>query len=204
MRRATRAGLWLGLAVTVGAVLAGCGAAGNAGDTAARADRPVTSAAAPRDVEVAAPPTLTIPSSTPSPARPASPCRSNRWAQWVYVDLGRQHLWMCEGQREVRDTAVTTGMRGPDTETPTGRYRIQGLNRNSVLTLANGATYPVKYWIPFDAPLFGFHDSSWQRFPYGSPRYRTAGSHGCVHMPLAAIRFLYRWAEIGTRVTIRR
>ena len=45
----------------------------------------------------------------------------------------------------------------------------------------------MKYWIPFDAPLFGFHDSSWQKMPYGSQKYRTKGSHGCIHMPLAAI-----------------
>jgi lipoprotein-anchoring transpeptidase ErfK/SrfK len=94
-------------------------------------------------------------------------------------------------------------MAGPYTHTPIGRYRIQGLNRNSTLTLNTGATYDVKYWIPFNAPLFGFHDSSWQHFPYGSPKYRTHGSHGCIHMPLAAIRFFYHWADIGTPVLIK-
>ena len=44
-----------------------------------------------------------------------------------------------------------------------------------MLTLITGEQYTVKYWIPFDAPLFGFHDSSWQKFPYGSPKYRTHG-----------------------------
>jgi lipoprotein-anchoring transpeptidase ErfK/SrfK len=94
-------------------------------------------------------------------------------------------------------------MVGQDTETPTGTFHIEGLNRNSVLTLSDGATYHVRYWIPFDAPLFGFHDSSWQHFPYGSPKYRTAGSHGCVHVPLKAIGYLYRWADIGTTVRIK-
>jgi hypothetical protein len=133
-----------------------------------------------------------------------TPCTANRRPQWVFVSLKRQHMWLCEKNRVAEQTPITSGMTGPDTETPTGRYRIQGLNRNSVLTLNTGATYPVKFWIPFDAPLFGFHDSSWQHFPYGSERYRTDGSHGCVHVPLTAIRFLYRWAEIGTPVTIRR
>jgi hypothetical protein len=138
------------------------------------------------------------------PARPVStPCTRNAHGQLVFVSLRRQHLWMCAAHRVVHDTAITSGMLGQYTETPTGSYRIQGLNRNSVLTLNTGATYPVKYWIPFDAPLFGFHDSPWQRFPYGSDRYKTRGSHGCVHMPLPAIRFLYRWADIGTRVRIK-
>ena len=39
--------------------------------------------------------------------------------------------------------------------------------------------------------------------PYGSPKYRTKGSHGCVHMPLPAMRFLYTWAEVGTTVRIK-
>jgi lipoprotein-anchoring transpeptidase ErfK/SrfK len=70
------------------------------------------------------------------------------------------------------------------------------------LTLNTGATYPVRYWIPFDAPLFGFHDSSWQRFPYGSPKYQTDGSHGCIHMPLRAIAWFYRWVARPTAVHI--
>ena len=93
-------------------------------------------------------------------------------------------------------------MSGQYTETPTGHYTIEGRNRDTVLTLNTGATYDVKYWIPFDAPLFGFHDSSWQDFPYGSPKYQTDGSHGCIHMPLQAIAHLYDWADIGTKVVI--
>jgi lipoprotein-anchoring transpeptidase ErfK/SrfK len=94
-------------------------------------------------------------------------------------------------------------MVGQYTSTPTGNYEIQGLDRNTVLTLITGEQYQVKYWIPFSAPLFGFHDSSWQRFPYGSPKYKTDGSHGCVHLPLKTIRFLYNWVDIGTPVHIR-
>jgi hypothetical protein len=142
---------------------------------------------------------------TPAPVRhvASTPCAGHRGHRLVLVSLRRQHLWMCAGHRDVRDTAVTTGRLGQYTETPTGTYQIQGLNRDSTLTLNTGATYPVKYWIPFDAPLFGFHDSPWQRFPYGSPLYKTRGSHGCVHVPLRAIRFLYGWADIGTTVRIK-
>jgi lipoprotein-anchoring transpeptidase ErfK/SrfK len=118
------------------------------------------------------------------------------------VSIKAQHLWMCARHRVVRQTAVTTGMAGRWTRTPTGNYWIQGRNRDTTLTLNTGATYAVKYWIPFDAPLFGFHDSSWQKFPYGSPKYKTDGSHGCVHMPLKAIAFLYRWTVRPTAVHI--
>ncbi len=154
---------------------------------------PSTSAAAPAP----AAPTTTV----PKPVR--TPCTANTRPRWVFVSLRRQHLWMCARHRVVKDSAITSGMLGQYTETPTGDYRIQGRDRNTTLTLITGDTYAVKYWIPFDAPLFGFHDSSWQDFPYGSARYKTAGSHGCVHMPLAAIRFLYNWADVGTPVRIR-
>jgi lipoprotein-anchoring transpeptidase ErfK/SrfK len=134
--------------------------------------------------------------------RVSTPCDTNTRDKYVYVSLRRQHMWLCAGHRVALATAITSGMTGQYTETPTGRYTIQGRNRNTVLTLNTGASYNVKYWIPFDAPLFGFHDSSWQDFPYGSTKYRTAGSHGCVHMPLVAIRYLYDWADIGTAVRI--
>ena len=56
--------------------------------------------------------------------------------------------------------------------------------------------------MPFDGGI-GFHDSSWQTFPYGSPLYTTQGSHGCVHVPVAVIATLFDWAPISTPVTIR-
>ena len=146
-------------------------------------------------------------SAAPSHVGPAgetrTPCTRNERTKWVFVSLRQQHMWLCDRHRVALSTAITSGMVGPYTHTPTGRYRVQGLNRNSTLTLNTGATYRVKFWIPFNAPLFGFHDSPWQHFPYGSARYRTQGSHGCIHMPLAAIRFFYNWADIGTPVLIK-
>jgi lipoprotein-anchoring transpeptidase ErfK/SrfK len=131
-------------------------------------------------------------------------CAGNTQAQLVKVSLSAQHMWLCNRATTVLDTAITSGASAlPYDSTPTGNFHIQGRNRNSVLTLNTGQQYNVKYWVPFSAPLFGFHDSSWQDFPYGSPKYRTEGSHGCVHMPLTAIAFLYRWAHVGTPVQIR-
>ncbi len=129
-------------------------------------------------------------------------CAHNAAPQKVIVSIRRQHLWMCARHRLVRQSAVTTGIVGQYTNTPTGNYVIQDRVRDTTLTLITGATYAVHYWIPFEGPLFGFHDSSWQNFPYGSPRYKTQGSHGCVHMPLAAIAFLYRWSARPTAVHI--
>lgn len=188
------------VAMVASALLAGCGAAttGGAGPAGPPSPVPTTTSPVPAD-EVGSTP----PAPSPSPKPKPNACAHNSAAQLVRVSLAEQHLWMCAGQRLVYSTPITSGMVGEDTSTPIGSYVIEGRNRNTVLTLDTGATYAVRYWIPFDAPLFGFHDSSWQDFPYGSPTYKTQGSHGCVHMPLRAIAFLYRWAHIGALVKIR-
>lgn len=139
-------------------------------------------------------------------ARPVPPnhCAHNHAARLVLVSIPTQHAWLCARHHTVLSTAVTTGASHVKFDaTPRGRFRIQGLNRNTVLYPADGGAFPVKYWIPFDAPLYGFHDASWQKMPFGNPHYVTRGSHGCIHMPLRAIRFLFHWAHIGTRVLIR-
>jgi lipoprotein-anchoring transpeptidase ErfK/SrfK len=147
-------------------------------------------------------PAVAVPSTPPKPVV-VNHCAGNTRDQLVKVSLRDQHMWLCHLGTTALDTAITSGAASlPYDSTPTGTYQIQGRNRNSVLTLNTGRQYNVKYWIPFNAPLYGFHDSSWQNFPYGSPLYKTQGSHGCVHMPLQAITFFYHWVHMGTRVII--
>lgn len=182
------------LLTAAAAVLLGCAAGSYARDTL----RPPTSVAAPAPAKAAA-----AEATHKAEARPADRCAGNASPQLVIVDVSAQHAWMCERARTVHDTPVTTGMQRPDTATPTGRFAVDGKTRDTTLYPSTGGAYPVAYWITFDAPAYGFHDSSWQKIPYGSPQYRTGGSHGCVHMPLAAMRFLYGWVHVGTPVHIR-
>jgi lipoprotein-anchoring transpeptidase ErfK/SrfK len=181
-----------GVAV-VGCVLAACSA--TLGGSAARTE-PAARSVPATPTKPAAPHRVT----TTPPA--ANPCAGNTRAHLVRVSVAQQHQWMCAGSRLAYQTAVTTGIPTEEYHTPTGTYAIQAKLTDQALTLLTGDRYVVDYWIPFDAPLFGFHDSAWQTFPYGSSRYRTAGSHGCVHMPLAAIAWLYEWAPVGTPVVI--
>jgi lipoprotein-anchoring transpeptidase ErfK/SrfK len=186
------------------AVLSACSSA--TGGSSVRTSSPAGAAA------VAAPQVASTARSTPAPStsvvpvvpkpKPKNYCAANTSPQKVIVNVRKQHAWMCAKHTDVFDTGITTGMVGEWTSTPTGNYQIQGRNTNTVLTLNTGAQYDVKYWIPFDAPLFGFHDSSWQQFPYGSAKYKTQGSHGCIHMPLKAMKFLYNWAAAPTDVHI--
>lgn len=152
----------------------------------------------------AAPPATGPGTATATPV--PSPCARNRRNQLVVVSLARQRMWLCHRGATTRAVPITTGRDGHGDATPTGSFHVQGRNRNSVLDPGNrGKEYDVKYWLPFDAPNYGFHDASWQHTGYGDSGYRAAhGSEGCVHMPLAAIRFFYNWVHMGTKVHITR
>ncbi len=193
--------------VVLVAALAGCSAAAvtDGSGTRTSAARAPAAPTAPAEKVAAAPrPTPSAPKPKPKPPPKPNVCAGNAVAQLVLVSVTQQQLWLCARQRLVYNSAVTTGAVDlPYDSTPTGTFQIQGKTTDTTLTLLNGQTYAVKYWIPFDGPLFGFHDSSWQTFPYGSQRYRTEGSHGCIHTPLAAMKFLHDWAAVGATVLIR-
>lgn len=156
------------------------------------------------------PPATATPTPTPTPTvpPPATECATTpAGVNEIYVSIAKQTLWACTGPTLFLTTAVTTGasaLTNVHDATPVGTWRIYSKVRNTVLTGrdANGAWRdPVAYWMPFTGP-YGFHDASWQTFPFGSPLYTTQGSHGCVHVPTAALGSLYAWAPIGTLVTI--
>lgn len=148
----------------------------------------------------------TAPAARPAPttravARPAptGPC-GRTTGRTVVVSIRAQHLWACERARPAFDSPVTTGAAGDGT--PTGTFTVSGRTADTVLRPETGETYRVRYWVPFIGDEYGFHDSPWQQIPYGSAQYRTGGSHGCVHVPPAAMARLYTWAPPGTSVTI--
>lgn len=128
-------------------------------------------------------------------------CSNNTHTKEVIVSLNQQHLWACSGTKQVYVSAVTTGAYKIGDGTPTGTWQIYSKQVNQYLT-GPGYRDFVKYWMPFYGE-YGFHDSSWQTFPYGDlQKYGTQGSHGCVHLPAATAAWLYGWAQIGTTVTI--
>jgi len=162
---------------------------------------PVAAAPAPVAKTVAAPAQPATPIASPCAGTPAG-------VKHIYVSIGEQHLWACTGDALLIDSAITTGasaITNARYTTPLGTSHITGKKRNTVLAGkdVNGPwNDPVEYWMPFDGGI-GFHDSSWQTFPYGSPLYTTQGSHGCVHVPVAVIATIFDWAPVSTLVTVR-
>jgi lipoprotein-anchoring transpeptidase ErfK/SrfK len=138
------------------------------------------------------------------PTRLFSPCRANQdHRRLVTVDIKRQHAWACSGSRTLLSTPVTTGRSEPGDKTPRGKFVVEARVANTTLRPTNGNPVHVNYWIPFRQNIWGFHDAPWQAMPFGSSRYRTQGSLGCVHVPSQAMRRLFHIAQPGTTVRIR-
>ena len=151
------------------------------------------------------------PTPTPTPTAPpaAAACASTpAGVDHIYVSISEQTLWACTGPTLFTTTSVTTGasaLTNVHDATPIGTFHIFNKVRNTVLSGhdANGSWRdPVAYWMPFYG-AYGFHDASWQTFPFGSSLYTTQGSHGCVHVPADILGSLFNWAPIGTAVTIQ-
>lgn len=130
-------------------------------------------------------------------------CAHSRGAHHVLIDISTQSALLCAHQQQILITPVTTGASDRGDGTPTGTWHLYAKQRNTVLHPASGGAYPVKYWMPYNG-AYGMHDARWQKFPFGSGKYRTQGSHGCTHFPTAAMARLFAWAPIGTTVTVRR
>ena len=206
------------------ACLIGCSSGTLVSEKAAQTSTPSTSTTPTPTATPTPTPTPTLtPTPTPAavaqspkpkpPTRAAAPtspiCAANPGGvKHIYVSISQQHLWACTGRVLALNTAVTTGasaLTNVHDATPQGTFRIYSKVRNTVLRGhdANGSWRdPVAYWVPFYG-AYGFHDASWQKFPFGSALYRTQGSHGCVHVPVGVLGILYNWAPIGTLVTIR-
>lgn len=132
-----------------------------------------------------------------------SPCRHNRLQQLVTVSIEQQHAWACAGKRTVLSTPVTTGARARHgSATPRGSFAVQALTPNTTLRPSRGGSFHVRYWIPFRFGEWGFHDAPWQKIPFGSSKFAKHGSHGCVHVPLKAMRQLFHFVNPGTTVRI--
>lgn len=149
--------------------------------------------------------TTTVPSPAPSlPQKPVTACTNNTRSKLLLISISAQHIWACEAGSLVNESAVTTGMtqapNGVDDATPTGIWTIDSRQTNQHLrgSDVNGSWDDfVQYWIPFDGPI-GFHDASWQTIPFGSPLYQTEGSHGCIHLPISMMAWVYNWSTVGT------
>ena len=129
---------------------------------------------------------------------------------YVEVDLSAQHMWYIVDGSVALETDVVTGLASdPNRATPQGVYSILEMMRNKTLVgetdPATGKPIyetPVSYWMRVTWTGIGFHDASWQS-SFGGTRYQTsAGSHGCINMPVDKAGSLYGMLSVGTPVVM--
>jgi uncharacterized protein YraI len=123
--------------------------------------------------------------------------------RWIDVHLTQQLLTAYEGRDPVRVVVTTTGMAG--WETPVGTHWITVRVPNETM---RGGSLGAEDFFQLDNVLFTQYFTekghaihfAWWRTPetIGRP-----GSHGCLNCLLDDSRFLWEWAEYGTRVVVR-
>lgn len=129
------------------------------------------------------------------------------WTSYIDVDISAQHATYYDSDGKVLwESDVVTGAPGGDTDTSVGVYSINNKESPSTLNGYNLQTgkkkysTKVKYWMPWDGNVIGFHDATWQS-AFGGTRYKDGyGSNGCVNLPLKKAAALYDLVKVGTVV----
>ena len=127
----------------------------------------------------------------------------------ITISIKDQELVGYENGKVVLRTPVTTG-RPPDLATDVGPMKV--LKKDSPWKMHSPWPKGSPNWYPdttvqmvvwFTATGEGMHDAAWQTGPYG-PGTETGpdASHGCVHVPFEAVKFLFGWSEIGQPVIV--
>lgn len=129
---------------------------------------------------------------------------------YVEVDLTKQHMWFVKNGKVEFESDVVTGEANTHKETPTGVFNILEKIPGKYLygnIMPNGKreyiTW-VNYWVRVTWSGIGFHDATWQA-AFGGERYKQGyGSHGCINMPLDAVRKFYDFVYVGCPVVIHK
>lgn len=139
----------------------------------------------------------------------------------IEVDTVGQWLEAYEGERQVFRTRISSGRKFvredggvDDFRTPLGEFRIDRKRASRHMAagdLADDDAYdlPGVPWVSYFAGAVAFHGTYWHN-DFGFPR-----SHGCINLPPAAAKWIFRWSTPhpvpgqrllegeGTRVIVR-
>lgn len=116
----------------------------------------------------------------------------------ITVDRGKQMLYAWEGGRIINQTPVSTGMYY--TPTVKGSFKIY---RKLPLQDMRGSFPPYPPYYTKNVPnvmyfygAYAIHGTYWHN------SFGSRASHGCVNVPVTFSKWLYEWADMGTRVEV--
>jgi hypothetical protein len=118
---------------------------------------------------------------------------------YVEINLTAQHLFFYKNGKLILQSDFVSGNVSKDLGTPVGTYPIQYKENDATLVGEDYST-PVKYWMPFNRNI-GLHGASW-RDKFGGDIYLTNGSHGCINMPPAKAKKLFKYIQRGVGVVV--
>lgn len=117
----------------------------------------------------------------------------------IGVDLDKQRLTYYLGHKKIDDFPVSSGV--AKMPTPKGDFKVL---QKKLLVNYKGANYnyPDTKW----NLLFSHLKSGQGVFIHGAYWHNKFGqpmSHGCVNVAYKNMEYLYKWAELGTKVVVR-
>ncbi|SFQ14505.1 Putative peptidoglycan binding domain-containing protein [Lachnospiraceae bacterium XBB1006] len=118
---------------------------------------------------------------------------------YVEINLTAQHLFVYDKGSKVFETDFVSGNVSKGNGTRLGMNSLKYKERNAVLRGDDYET-PVGYWMPFDGNI-GMHDATW-RAKFGGIIYKTAGSHGCVNLPLSSAARIFDLVSPGEAIIV--
>lgn len=113
---------------------------------------------------------------------------------YVEIDLSNQHLYLYKDGKLYLETDLVSGNVSAGHRTPDGIYGVT-YKAQSVILRGPGYASFVYYWMPYNGGV-GMHDATW-RNKFGGTIYKTAGSHGCINLPLSVAKQIYEQVEAG-------
>ena len=116
---------------------------------------------------------------------------------WIDIDISEQRVYAMQGESQIREIVVSTGIdRYP---TVTGQFQIYVKHLKADM---RGVDFGVPWYLP-DVPYvmyffsgYGIHGTYWH------DNFGTPMSHGCINLTIPDAEWLYNFSEVGTRVNI--
>lgn len=116
----------------------------------------------------------------------------------ITIDTGKQRLFAWEGGRVLQEFKVSTGMRY--TPTIKGSFKIRSKIEKQNM---KGSYPPYEPYFLKDVPnvmffygAYAIHGTYWHN------KFGSRASHGCVNLSVADAKWVYDFAQIGTRVEV--
>lgn len=116
----------------------------------------------------------------------------------ITVDIGKQRLYAWEGGQILKEFKVSTGMRY--TPTVKGSFKIRTRIEKQNM---KGNYPPYEPYFLKDVPYvmffyqgYAIHGTYWHN------KFGSRASHGCVNLSVEDAKWVFDWAQIGTRVEV--